>query len=112
MVILNADTGKVVTTLPIGKHVDATAFDADRHLAFASNGDGTLSVIKENDSDHFESLAPVPTQLGARTMALDPKSHHIFLATAEFKPPEPGKPNARPTPIPDSFTILVVGPAK
>jgi DNA-binding beta-propeller fold protein YncE len=113
MAVVDADSGRLVATLPIGRGVDATAFDAGAAMAFASNGDGTLTVVRERAPDAFSVADNVPTQRGARTMALDEKTHRIFLATAEFGPtpaPTAERPNPRPTIVPGTFTILVVGP--
>jgi DNA-binding beta-propeller fold protein YncE len=107
MGVLDADSGKVLATLPIGKGTDACVFDQDRGLAFSSNRDGTLTVVEEKPADQYRVVANVPTQVGARTMALDTKTHNIYLATARFKPAAPGQ--RRPTMEPDSFVILVVG---
>jgi DNA-binding beta-propeller fold protein YncE len=111
MVILDADSGKVVATPPIGRGTDACTFDAEAGLAFSSNGDGTLSVVQEKSPDKFTALAPVSTQAGARTMALDTKTHNIFLVTATPKPvPEGENPRRfRRSFEPDSFVVLVVG---
>ncbi len=112
MVVMNADTGRVVTTLPIGAGVDATAFDPGTGLAFASCGDGTLTVVREASPDAFTVAETVATQRGARTMALDPATHAIFLATAEFGPPPsptPERPHPWPSIVPGSFVVLVVG---
>ena len=112
MVVMNADTGRVVTTLPIGAGVDATAFDPGTGLAFASCGDGTLTVVREASPDAFTVAETVTTQRGARTMALDPATHTVFLATAEFGPPPsptPERPHPWPSIVPGSFVILVVG---
>jgi DNA-binding beta-propeller fold protein YncE len=113
MVILDADSGKVITTVPIGKGPDAAAFDPETGLAYSSNGDATLTVVHEDDPAHFTVVQTVPTQRGARTMALDSKTHRIFLATADYEPapataPAGGRP-PRPTPVPNSFKLLVVG---
>ena len=112
MVVVAADAGKVLATLPIGRGVDATAFDAARRLAFSSNGDGTLTVAKEDTPGHFVVLENVKTQTGARTMALDPRKNQIFLATAQFGPPPPptaDRPHPRPPVLPNTFVIIVVG---
>ncbi len=112
MAVLDADSGKVVATLPIGKGVDAAAFDPDRGYVFSSNGEGSLTVVHEDDPAHFSVVQTVPTQRGARTMALDPRTHKIYLPTAEFEAPPASAPTsgrARPNLVPDSFTILVVG---
>lgn len=107
MVVMDADSGKVLATPSIGKGTDACVFDPQEHLAFSSNGDGTLTVV-DTKADKFHVLANVATQAGARTMALDPKSHTVYLATARFKPLPPGQ-RGRPGIEPDSFVILVVG---
>ncbi len=107
MAIVDADSGKVLVTLPIGEGVDATAFDPDLKLAFSSNGEGTLTVVHEESREKFSVLETVPTRRGARTMALDTKTHNIFLATADFEPPAAGE--QRPKMKPGSFMILVAG---
>ena len=112
MMVLDAENGRIVASLPIGQGVDATAFDAQASLAFASNGDGTLTVVKEEGPDSFRVLDNVATQRGARTMALDEKTHRIFLSTAEFGPPPAPtaeRPNPRPPVLPGTFKVLVVG---
>jgi DNA-binding beta-propeller fold protein YncE len=109
MAISDADAGKVITTVPIGGRVDANRFDAGTGNAFSSNGDGTLTVVHEDSPDKFTELGSVQTVLGARTMALDPATHTIYLVSAKFAPAEG---NERPKPIPGSFTLLVVEPAK
>jgi len=113
MAVVDAASGKVVTTAPIGDGVDANAFDPGTSLAFSSNGDGTLTVAREESPDKLTVLANVQTQRGARTMALDEKTHRVFLVTAEFGPPPsptPDQPHPRPSIIPGSFTLLVVAP--
>jgi DNA-binding beta-propeller fold protein YncE len=112
MAVVNADTGKVLATPTIGQGVDADAFDAGIQLAFSSNGDGTLTIVHEDTPEKFTPVASVPTQRGARTMALDLKTHHVFLVTAEFGPlpaPTPEHPHPRPTANPGTFTLLVLG---
>jgi YVTN family beta-propeller protein len=93
MAVMNADTGKVITTLPIGDHVDATAYDVDSKLIFNSNGEGTVTVIRQDGPDTYAVVETVKTLPRAKTMALDPKTHQLFLSTAE---------NGR-------FEVLVVG---
>ncbi len=83
MAVLNADTGKVITALPIGDHVDATAFDAETKLIFNSNGEGTITVIHEDGPDKYSFVETVKTARRAKTMAIDPKTHRLFLSTAE-----------------------------
>ena len=112
LVVLDALTGKVVSTLPIGGGVDAAGFDPETGLAFSSNGEGTLTVVREDSPDKFTVLENVATRRGARTMALDPKTHRVFLVTAEFGPPPaptPERPRPRPSVVPGSFTLLILG---
>ncbi len=111
MTVVNADTGKVLTTLPIGEGVDATAFDDDTGLAFASCGEGVLTVVKEESPDKFSVAENVPTQAGARTLALDSKTHNVYVVTAKFGPPpapSADNPHPRRTILPDSFVVLVI----
>jgi YVTN family beta-propeller protein len=114
MIVLDADTGKIVATLPIGERVDGAAFDPGLKRAYSSNGDGTLTVVQEVDKSTFKVLENVATQRGARTLALDVKTHHIYLSTAEFGPtpaPTADRPRPRPTIVPGSFVVLDVAPA-
>jgi YVTN family beta-propeller protein len=83
MAVLNADSGQVITTLPIGDHVDATAFDPETKLIFNSNGEGTITVIHQDSADKYSVVETVKTAPRAKTMALDPKTHQLFLSTAE-----------------------------
>jgi YVTN family beta-propeller protein len=112
MAVTDADTGHVITTVPIGSGVDANGFDPDTDFAFSSNGEGTLTVVHEDAPDKFTVVENVPTQRGARTMALDPQTHKVYLATAQFGPPPaptPDRPRPRPSIVPGSFVILVLG---
>ncbi len=112
MVVLDADSGKVVATPPIGEGVDANGFDPGTGFAFSSNGDGTLTVVHEDSPDKFTVIDNVQTQPRARTMALDLKTHNVYLVTAEFGPPPAptaDQPRPRPSIVPGSFTVLVVG---
>jgi DNA-binding beta-propeller fold protein YncE len=111
MAVVNADDGKVVTTVPIGDGVDANGFDPDTELAFSSNGDGTLTVAHEDSADKYTVVENVATQRGARTMALDTSNHDIYLVTAEIEeaPPAEGQTRPRRTMKPGTFTLLVVG---
>ena len=112
MAVTDANTGKVIATLPIGEHVDANGFDPETQLAFASCGDGSLTVVREDSPERFKVVQNVATERGARTMILDPKTHQIYLVTAKFGPPPaptPAEPHPRPTILPDTFVVLVVG---
>ena len=112
--VVSAFDGKVVASVAIGSGPDAAAFDDGTQLAFSSNGaDGTLTIVREVSPDQFDIVYNVPTERGARTMVLDPKSHHLFLPTAKFGPPPaptPEHPRPRPTILPDSFEIIEVAP--
>jgi YVTN family beta-propeller protein len=83
MAVMNADTGQLITTLPIGDHVDATAFDPETKLIFNSNGEGSVTVIHQDGADKYSAVETVKTLPRAKTMALDPKTHQLFLSTAE-----------------------------
>ena len=83
MAVVDADSGKVITTLPIGDHVDATAFDPETKLIFNSNGEGTINVIRQDSPDTYSAVETVKTVPRAKTMALDPKTHRLFLSTVE-----------------------------
>jgi hypothetical protein len=99
-----------MATPAIGEGVDANAFDPDTALAFASCGEGVLTVVHEDSPGKFSVVGNVPTQEGARTMTLDQKTHEVFLVTAMFgPPPAPTAENPRPrhTILPDSFVVLV-----
>jgi YVTN family beta-propeller protein len=113
MVVMDADSGHVVTTVPIGQGVDGAGFDGDPGLAFSPNGrDGTLTVIQEQTPDTYAVVQTVPTQVSARTMAMDRRAHTIYLAAARFLP-QPADDSSttrrRPSIEPNSFVILVVG---
>jgi hypothetical protein len=112
MAVSDVAAGKVIATVPIGAGVDGNGFDPGTGLAFSSNGDGTLTVAKETSPGKFEVVETVETQRGARTMAIDLKTHNVYLPTAKFGPPPAptqDRPHPRPTVIPDSFVVLVVG---
>ena len=111
MVILNADNGKIITSLAIGEGVDSNVFDAETKQIFSSQNDGTLTVIKQESADKYTVLQTVATQRGARTMALNPKSHDIYLVSADYDEPVAveGQPKPRRTMKADTFTLLVMG---
>jgi DNA-binding beta-propeller fold protein YncE len=112
MVVVNADNGQVVTTLPIGAGTDAAGFDPETGYAFSSNGgDGTLTVVHEDSPDKFAVVENVPTLRRARTMALDTKTHQVYTVTAEFgaaPAPTTEQPRPRPPMVPGSFTLLIL----
>lgn len=104
MGISDAQAGKLITTVPIGRGVDACRFDEGTGLAFASNGDGTLTVIHEDSPDKYTVVGNVQTMRGARTMELDPVSHRLFTVSAEFGPLPAGQ--RRPPVLPGTFSLL------
>lgn len=112
MAVVDANSGKVIATPAIGDGVDADAFDPETGLAFASCGEGVLTVVHEDSPDKFSVVENVPTQQGARTMALDEKTHNVYLVTAKFGPPPAAtadNPHPRHTIPPDTFVVLVLG---
>lgn len=112
MAVVDANKGSVVTTAKIGNGPDAARYDAARHLVFSSNGDGTLTIIEQRSANSYHVLQDLTTQRGARTMALDPASGKLYLVTASFAPPPaatPQNPRPRPSMLPGSFVVLVVG---
>ena len=114
LVMLDSTTGKVIGSVPIGQGVDATAFDEEAQLVFSSNGDGTVTVTYDTPYK-LTVVQTLTTERGARTMALDAKTHKIYLASAKFEPQpptKPGEPRQRPTIIPGSFKVLVYGMEK
>jgi YVTN family beta-propeller protein len=113
MVIVDADSGKVVATVNIGKGPDAAAYDPESKLVFSSNGEGTLTVVKQESADKYTVVANVPTEKSARTVALDTKTRKLYLSAAQLgPPPAPTTDNPRPRPkiLPGTFHVLVVSP--
>ncbi len=111
MVILNATDGKILTTLPIGVGCDGAHFNPATEEVYSTQGDGTLTIIKENSPTEFAVEQTLQTKRGARTITFDPKTGHIFTATADFGPtpaPEPGK-RVRPPMIPGTFSLIEIG---
>lgn len=111
MVVMDAATGKIVGSFPIGGGVDYAAFDPDAKLIFFSCGEGTLSIYREKSADQYEDAGAVKTQRSAKTMAFDPKTKKIFLSAAEFTETPASDASKRPqrTMKPGSFVVLVVG---
>jgi len=109
LAVMDAASGKVITTLPIGDRVDAVAYDPDNKLIFASNGDGTVSVVRQKSANEYESAGDIQTQKSAKTMAIDPKTKRLFLSAAEMETaPAAAGQRARTRPKPGSFTVVVV----
>lgn len=109
LVISDLVAGKVVATAPIGNGVDATRFDPATQLAFASNGEGSITVVHEVTPDSFVVAQTIATKRGARTMEIDLATHRLFTATADYAPmpaPAPGAPRQRPPMVPGSFAML------
>jgi DNA-binding beta-propeller fold protein YncE len=110
MAVVDAVAGSVLATLPIGRGVGGAAFDDGRKLAFASNDDGTLTVVREDAPGHFVVVESATTLPGARTMTLDPKTHRLYLATARFgapPPKTPENPHPRGPMVPGTFVVMV-----
>ena len=108
MAVVDAKTGKVLASVPIGAGCDGTTFDESSGLAFAANGrDGTVTVVAETSPGNFQAVQTVPTQVSGRTIALDDKTHQLFIPAAKLKPP--AAPGQRPTMEPGSFELVVVG---
>ena len=113
MAISDAAAGRIVTTVPIGQGVDGCRFDPTSRLAFASNGDGTMTVIREVSPDKYVVVANVTTKRGARTMELDPVSHRVYTVSADFGPPPAptaDRPRPRPPVLPGTFALLTLDP--
>jgi DNA-binding beta-propeller fold protein YncE len=110
MVVMDADTGKVINSFPIGAGVDYAGFDPETSLIFFSCGDGTLSIYHEKSADSYEDAGAVKTQPSAKTMAFDPKTKKIFLPAAEYLETPATEPGRRPqrSVKPGTFAVLVV----
>jgi hypothetical protein len=109
MSIIDSDTGRPIATLPIGAGVDGAEFDADSQNAFSANGEGTLTVLHEEDPEHFTVAQTLATARGARTIALDAKRHRLYLPTARFDETSAASADEPKGPIvPGSFFVLVV----
>ncbi|QRX83088.1 YncE family protein [Glaciimonas sp. PAMC28666] len=113
MVVVDGKSGKVMDSVPIGSGSDATAFDATARLAFSSNDDGTLNIFSARDATHYQLKQTVNTMRGARTMAIDPVSHKIYVLSAETDPtmkPTQKKSASRPRFVPNTLTLVTVSP--
>lgn len=109
LIEVNAATGAVVGSFPIGDGCDGAGFDMNTKNIYTSNGEGTMSVFHESSADKIEAIATVTTKRGARTIAVDEQTHMIYLPTADFEQPDPNNPKARPKMIPGTFQVLVIG---
>ncbi len=112
MAVTDAVNGKQVALVPIGEHPDAAGYDRKRGLVYSSNGEGTLTVVHQDAADRYTVVQTLPTQRGARTMALNEATGKVYLVTADFGPAPPAtaeQPHPRPAMVPDSFVVLVVG---
>jgi DNA-binding beta-propeller fold protein YncE len=108
--VVDATTGKVLATLKIGSGADGIDFDPGSGCAYASNGEGTISVIRQTGPSTYEISATIPTRRGARTIVANPKTHRLYLPTADFEPvPKDAKPGTRPAMVPGSFQVIEVG---
>ena len=115
MVMLSTETGKVLATVPIGSGTDGCAFDEKTQLVFASCGEGVTTIAKEDTPEKLEVVQILKTEPRARTMALDPRTHRVYLPAAQFQPapsPSPGVSPGRPTVVPNTLKLLVYGPAE
>jgi len=117
MVVLNADDGKILATLPIGMGTDGAAFNPSKMEAFSSQGDGTLTIVKENGPTSFVVEQNLQTKVSGKTLTLDPKTNHIFVIAADYTPPPAAPPTGAPgggrggrgQMVPDSFSIIEIG---
>lgn len=112
LAIMDAETGKVIQTFPIGAGVDTNIYEPETGLLFTATREGTLHIFHEDSPDRFSVIETVRTEFGARNAALDPKTHHIFIDTADFAPapaPTTEQPNPLPTPVSGTFRLLVYG---
>jgi len=113
LVMMDADNGKVIQSLPIGEGVDGDIFEPETGLLYISVQDGKIHIFHEDSPDKLREVETVMTEFGAKTMGFDPKTHNLFLTTADFgpKPPAPTKenPEAERLPIPGTFRVLIYG---
>jgi DNA-binding beta-propeller fold protein YncE len=112
MMILDSKTGTLISQLPIGQRVDGVVFDPELKMAFSSNGEGSITVVQEVSANEFKIIETIKTEPGARTITLDPQTHHLFVSTAQFGDAPPAtaeNPNPRPKIMPNTFTVLEYG---
>jgi hypothetical protein len=112
LIVMNADTGKVVQSLPISSGVDANIFEPETGLLFVSTRAGKLHIFHEDSPDKLSEVETITTEYGAKTMNIDPKTHNLFLSSSDFGPPgAPTKKHPKPerTAIPGTFHVLIYG---
>jgi len=112
LVILDADSGKVIQSFPISAGADANVFEPETGLVFVATREGTVHIFHEDTPDKFSEVETVKTEYGAKTMALDEKTHNLYLTTADFGPPPAPtaeRPHPNPAPIPGTFHLLIYG---
>lgn len=112
LIVTDSNTGRQVAVLPIGQGVDGVAFDPQTRNIVSANGEGTFTVLHEDSPDKYTVVATVPTARGARTIALNPKNHHLYTCTADFGPapaPTADNPHPRPSIVPGTFRVLEFG---
>src|SRR5438445_12670134 len=110
MLLLAADSGKVIQSFPISGGADANFFEPETGLIFASTREGIVHIFHEDTPDKYSEVETVKTEYGAKTMALDSKTHNIYLTTADFAPPPAPtaeRPHPNPAPIPGPFHLLI-----
>jgi DNA-binding beta-propeller fold protein YncE len=112
MMVVDSDNGKIVAQVPIGTRVDGAIFDPVSRVAISSNGEGSMTVVQEVSATEFKAIETVKTQPGARTIAYDSKTHHVFLCTANYGETPAAtaeNPNPRPKIVPGTFVVLEYG---
>jgi DNA-binding beta-propeller fold protein YncE len=112
LAMMDADSGKVLQSLPISAGVDATVFEPESGLVFVSTREGRIHIFHEDTPDRLSEVETVKTEYGAKTMDIDPKTHNLFLTTADFGPapaPTAARPHPNPVPIPGTFHVLIYG---
>ncbi len=112
MIVLDSEKGNIIAQVPIGKRVDGAVFDPELKMAISSNGEGTMTVVKEISPNEFKVVETVKTEVGARTIALDSKTHHVFVSTAQYGETPAAtteNPNPRPKVVPGTFMVLEFG---
>lgn len=112
MMVLDSESGKIIAQVPIGKRVDGVVFDPELKVAVSSNGEGTMTVVKEISPNEFKVVETVKTEPGARTIALNSANHHVYVSTAQFGETPAAtteNPNPRPKVVPGTFMVLEYG---